>query len=821
MTLVFELGRQALRGLRRHPLYCAFAICSLAATLGAGTLVFSIYDAIAYRSLPVERPAELVSVRQLSIDAAGHTPSFSTVTLEEFDELREAAAPTAALAAYSSGDSVIRVDGRTEYAETQWVDPAYFDTLGVRALRGRSFVASDDPRYGGSGGVVLRESTWRRLFGAGGDLAVATVQVDGTTLPVLGIVPDAFRGFEIGLDPALFGLASQAPDSLAFFHMLGRLAPGTTVVELESRLRAAHEAMRARQPERQSFMIVDGKSSVATERIQVVDGRRGESPLRGETLLPIALVGGLLGLVLAVLTANLASLLAVRALSERGAAAVRMALGASRAHIAGAWFAESLFLTLTGAVLGLGSVAAWGEDLLIWAPLPGWAQGLSPSVDLRSATVAVAVAVFVALLVAGLAAWEQMRVSPQLHLREEAATLTKSRGRMRWRNLLIASQVALSVVLLVAMGLFVRSAAALFDIDTGFPLERVLTFRTEIPEALASDVGGRINALREAVAATPGVAGAGFASGPVLGGVRGYVMAAVEGYEPEPGEIMMLNTVSVSPGFFRSLDFPLASGRFFDDGDLQRSTRSVVVNRAFASRYLGNDPLGRRLSFNFQRSDWNRPEPDDLTVVGIVDDRMISDVREQPTPRIYPLSDGNAASLSFYVRTPGDPTQLAPAIERLVRQRIPEAAVVAPHTLAEQRDRSLRRELLIRDLTTAFGGLAATLAAFGLFAAVSYHVRERRREFALRQALGSEPGALLVHVFVRGLRPVAWGLVAGVAAAVGLTRLAASQLYGIAPRDPAAFAAAVVLMLLVAGLACLPPALRAARTHPARALREQ
>ncbi len=818
MPIWIELGRQTLRRVVRHPLYSTFAILTLAVAIGGGTLVFSLFDAIALRELPVERSDEIVSVRHLSIDAEGRTANFGRMSLAHFEAMRDAADPLANLGAWASGEAILRVGDRTERTEMQWVDVDYFEILAVPAMRGRTFEHGDDPREGGEGGVVLAESTWTSLFDKDPDIVGRTIDVDGVSRPVIGVAPSGFRGFEIGESPALFGLASEAPQNWAFFRMLARLHPEATPDQLESRLGGMLEAIRADEPGRKSFMIVDGETSQSTERIEVVDGSRGESELRGDAMMPLALVGALLVLVLFLLAANLANLLAVRAITERGAAAIRLALGAPRPAVVAGWFAESVVLTLSGAAVGLVLVAQMGAPLLRWAPLPQWASGLNPVVDLRTVALATVLALTVAALVGSLAAWEHHRVSPTTHLREVSGTTTHSRSGVRWRNTLIASQVALSVILLVAMGLFVRSADALLNIETGFPLERVATFRLDIPESVAEQAKTRIDLLRDELAHMPGVAATGFSTSPVLGGISGYRMGAVEGYQPEAGEVMMLNAVTVSPGFFEALEMPLAAGRLPVTTDVQGLTESIVVNRQFAEKYFGErDPLGRRLSFNFQRN-WAENQPGDLSIIGVVDDRMISHLREKPVPRLYPLWTGGT-TLSFYVRTSGDPASLTTAIERLARERIPEAAVGSVRTLADQRDLSLRRELTTRNLTLTFGLLAATLSALGLFAVVSYLVGERRREFGLRQALGARPGDLLRQVIRDGLRPVAWGLGVGLLVAALLSRFAESQLYGVKASDPVAFVSALALMLLVALVACVPAALRAAQTDPARALR--
>jgi hypothetical protein len=297
-------------------------------------------------------------------------------------------------------------------------------------------------------------------------------------------------------------------------------------------------------------------------------------------------------------------------------------------------------------------------------------------------------------------------------------------------------------------------------------------------------------------------------------------MTAIEGYRPRPGEVLMVNTLRVGPGLFAALGLRPASGRLLREEDALGAPRVAVVNRRFARRYFGDgDPIGRRVSFNYRRGDWSRPDERDLAIVGVVDDGIVSDVRDDPAPRLYAPPAADATSAVFYLRTAGSPLPLAPAVERLLRRSAPDAAIGSPRSLAEQRDRSLRRELLTRDLTLLFGTLAAGLSALGLFAVLSYVIGERRREFGLRQALGATPRDLIAGVLGDGLRPVAAGLAAGAAIAAAASRVAASQLYGIGPRDPLAFAGAAAAMALVGFAACLPPALRASRTDPGDALR--
>jgi len=822
MSLLLEPWRQALRSLRRNPVFSLLAIAALAVAIGGATLSLEIYDAVVWRDLPLPRSHELVSVRQLVTDAGGRTADFGRLSLGDFEELRRAAESSVDLGAFAAGEAIVRVGDEARRVEAQWVDERYFEILGAAAVCGRLFRSGDDPRRGGSGGVVLTERSWERLFGRDPDVVGRALAVDGVATSVLGVVGGGFRGFEVGTDPALFALAAEAPPNWALFRLLGRLRDGATREALASRLEAVHSEIRARQPARRSFLIQDGESSQARERIEVVAGRRGESALRGDASRALLVVALLAATVLLVLAANLANLFAVRALRQRAAAAIRLALGAPRSLLAATWLAESLLLTATGAALGLAAAHGGSEALLALAPLPSWMQGLSFTLDERSFLVAAALALLTSVLIGALATWEHSRVEPERALRETSATATVSRAGRRWRDGLVAVQVALSVVLLIATGLFVRSVGRLLAIDTGLPLDRVVAFQLDYPTAAAVGIAASRQRLLSELAALPGVVGVGATENPVLGQVRAFVLAEIEGYEPAAGEVIMLNAVAVSPGLLETLGLPLAGGRPLDAADERAAGGRVVVNREFSRRYFdARDPVGRRLSFDIGRGSWSEAREGDLSIVGMVDDRMIADVRERPTPRVYTLLAAGEATSTFYVRTAGPPARSLAVLQRTIRALAPAAAVGELRTLAEQRDRSLGRELLMRDLALAFGGGAMLLAALGLFATLSYSVRGRRREMGLRQALGARPRDLLRHVVADGLRPLLAGLAFGLTGAAAASRLVESQLFGVSARDPLVFAGAALVMVLAGVASSLPAAGRAARVEPALALREE
>jgi putative ABC transport system permease protein len=818
MNLLVETCRQALRSLLRNPVFSLLAVGALAVAIGGSTLLLSLYDSIALRDLPVSRPHELVSVREILVDDAGRSANYGRVSLADFEELRLAANPLAELGAEAVGEAILRVGEQSRRVDAAWVDAGYFDLLGVTPRLGRTFRSDDDPRRGGAGGIVLGERAWARELGSDPGIVGRTIELDGAPVTVLGVAPRGFRGFEVGSEPALFALAAQAPPNWAFFRLFGRLRDGSSAARLEGLLAGVHAEIRARQPDRRRFLILDGQSAEAAEQIRVVPGRRGESDLRGNASRALLLAGGMLLLVLLVLAANLANLLAVQALRERGEAAIRLALGAPRSWLAATWVARCLLLTTTGGALGTLLAAASAESLLAFAPLPPWIRGLTFAIDLRSAALAALLALATALAIGGLAIWEHSRLAPSSRLREESAATTLSRAALRWRDALISFQVALSVVLLVATGLFVRSVDRLLAIDTGMPLDRVLSVTLDYPTTATAEAAAAFRRLREAVAALPGVESVGLTGNPVLGGVTAFRVGLIEGYAPEQGRPPMLNFVSVTPGLLETLDLPVASGRYLTMGDEKR----VVVNRQFARHYFGgDDPVGRRLYFGMNRGAWSEPNENDVHIVGMVDDRMIGYVQEKPTPRVYLLFDGNESTATLHVRTAGPPASLRTGVERLLRELAPGAALGPLRTLAEQRDRSLGRDILMRDLGVVFGASSALLAALGLFAVLAYAVRGRRRELGLRQALGARPADLERLVFADGLRPLLAGLALGLGIAAVAGRYAESLLFGVSARDPSAYVGATVVMILVGCAAALPAARRAARVEPAAALRSE
>ncbi len=816
--------QSCLRRAARRPTFFLLATLLLGVGFGATLLVASLYDQIAVRSLAADRPEQLALVHKMLVSADGHAEPLGRFSLADCRALRRDASALLDLACFEPGDAVAGFDTPAR-VPTQTVTANYFELLGLRPQAGRLFAIQDD---NADPGVVLSHGAWLRRF-AGDPAAIGrSLLLDGHSATILGIAPSDFHGIKVGGEPEIYRLANAGQGVDGSYAAIARLAPGPGpgqgLLAAETKLRTLNRALAESRPGQQAFLFVDGKMTRATERIDVVPGQSGESDLRGGFSRSLLLAGGMLALVVLILCFNLANLLAARAVHERRQNAVRRALGATGLRLAAAWLGDSLLLCVAGAGLGILLADLGGPSLLAALPEVQSGATLAFAIDHRVLLMGLALSVLTAALVGSLAAWEASR-SPTAAILRGGAAGRNARQSSRWRWALVGAQCALSIVLLVGMSLLATSLGRLLRLETGLPLERVLAFTVDLQkggtasDGTASDAA-RLERIREAVAAVPGVDVVSFSTERILAGSSWFTMGAVEGYHPVGSEVMAINTVPVSPGFFETLGLRLLRGRTFTPRETAAGSHAALVNRSFAERYLtGDQPLGRHISFDMQRGDWSAARADDLEVVGVVADAALADVKEQATPRLYTLVDASAEHATFYLRGSRSPADLAADVLPALRRDFAAAAVGPVTTLAEQRDRLLGREHLLRGFSLALGLLGALITAIGLYGVLGLMVSSRGRELAVRLALGARDSAIARLVARQAGGAVALGTVAGLAASVPATTLLRGFLFGVEPGDWHALAAAVGLLLAVAALACWLPVRRATRTDPAAALR--
>lgn len=810
--------RYALRTLIRSPGYALVAAGSVAIGVAGTATVFAVVNGLLFKPLPVGQPERVASVYTSDYSSTQYgTSSYPDLVsfragIPAFDHLvGMTIQPTSLTAGGEAGRAIIEL-----------VSSDYFSGLGIPLALGRGFTA-DEERAGGPSVLVLSHAVWTARFGARPDIVGQVVQLGGHPFTVIGVATGGFHSAIRGL--ASDGWAPMSADAVLQpgndlltergnrgLLLLGHLAPGATLGQAQAQAAAVAAQLHADLPDQWSTLQGPGR------KISVVSEAR--SRLRPDFRNPVLGIGGLVFLVVAavllIACANVAGLFLVRAVARQREIAVRLALGASRGRVVRQLITESLLVALAGGVAG--AVASiWLSQLLssIQLPLPiPLALDFSP--DLRVFGFALLLSLAAGLLVGVLPALQATRPGLLPALKDQSGASRSSRSRLR--AAFIIGQAALTLVLLVVAGLFLRSLQQAAAIDPGFGARDGLVLDTDL--GLTSYDAPRTHAFQDQlvtrVRALPGVTGAGLTAAlPLsLDGNRSGI--TIEGYAPEPGEDMEIGRGAVSPGFFEALQLPMVSGRSFSPTDRTGSPGVAIVSEAFARKYWpGKSPLGRRLSFQGPEGPWSE-------VVGVAHDAKYSSLGETIQPYFYlPLSQVLRARTSLLIRTIGDPSALAPQVRDLVRQLDPALPIVALGTFRERLAFSLLPARAGGLALGAFGLLGLLLASLGIYGVVAYGVSQRRREIGIRMALGARGRDVVQVAIGDGMRLVLIGLGIGLALAVGAAFLARGLLYGLAPIDPISFVASPVAFVVVALLASWLPARRAAMVDPMVALRSE
>jgi predicted permease len=844
--------RFALRQLRKTPGFTAVALLSLAVGIGANTAVFSLVNEVLLRSLPVRHPEELVLLRTIegeggrmsragenngSIDPATGRNASTSFSLLSFERLRAQRSALSEVFAFAPFSKIhLLVDGQPEIdASAQLVSGNYHAGLGVTALLGRTLVPEDD-QPSATPAAVISFRYWQRRFAGRGDVLGRVVEVNRVPTTIVGVTPKGFDGaMQAGESPDLslpLGLHLRfQPDRPSrvqpwywWVRVMGRLAPGATPAQVRASLEPVFQASA-----REGWLAGRGTPGQtggpmpALPTLAADPGGQGEPDARRQFARSLQILQGLVGLVLAAACANVANLLLARGAARRREIALRLALGASRARVVGQLFAESLLLAGAGTALGM-VLAVWGRDLLLaLRPFGNTAVVLDLPLDLRVLAFTAVVAVTTALLFGLAPALRATRVDLSAQFQGGARTL--GGGRSSISQALMVVQIALSLVLLVSTGLFVRTLGNLERVDAGFNREGLLLFRVDAPSAgyRREQFAELQSRLQDRLERIPGVRTATFSSVALLSRVRQNKRIAVPGFSPPSGTSMVVNTNGLAPNFFAAMELPLARGRGFTERDDLAAPRVAIVNQAFVRTYLaGADPIGRRIGIG--------PEDvDQVEIVGVAGDAKYTDLRQAVPATIYLPArqrlDGEANFALRLAPSPGGGTIQASAVLSAVRAAVREVDPTLPvldlRTQDEQIDRLHAQPFLFARLSAVFGLLALALACLGLYALLSHGVARRTGEIGLRMALGALPAHVLRMVLRESLLIVGLGLVLGVVAAYWASQLVASMLYDLSVGDPATYAAVALLLILMAALAAVVPARRASRIDPLVALKSE
>jgi predicted permease len=699
---------------------------------------------------------------------------------------------------------------------------------------GRTIAPDDDAVPDSRPVVVLSYSFWRSYFDGDRSIVGRTINLNSYAMTVIGVAQPGFDGVELGVPAKVFVpimmKTEMTPHSdglkdrrrrLSWVTAYGRLKPGVSMEQAQLSLQPLMHSileMEVQQPEFTRSATPADREPFLRNRAELLPG--SENDLREDMRKPLWLLVALTGAVLLLACANLANLLLARATARERELAVRLAIGAGRARIVRQLLTESLLLSAAGAAVGL-ALAFLTDRILLRIYLPADAAAefvVSPIPDGRVLAFVVGAMLLTALVFGLLPAVRGSRTEIALSLKDRSGAASAS--GISLRRMLVGVQVALSLLLLVCAGLFVRTLRNLDSLGPGFPTDHLLTFRINPSLNGYSDEQTKsfYQRLDIDLQTMPGVTSVGFSAMPLL---KGYAWQnAVLGKDFEGAPIEEQPVLSeVGPGYFATLGIPIVAGRAFTAQDVGPA-KYAVINESFARQYLpGRNPIGQR----FGLVDDMEPVSPDIEVIGVIPDRKYRDLRETPPAQAYfPYLEGvHFRFMNIYLRTQADPRQIENELRERMRQFDPHVPVVELQTVNEQIGLSLRTERLVASLSAVFGGLATLLAVIGLYGVTAYAVMRRTREIGIRMALGAVPGDVIAMVMREVLILIGAGLAAGFLLALALANLVRSQLFGLNPRDPLTFVGSAIVLTVAAGLAGLIPALRASSLAATTALRHE
>jgi predicted permease len=815
--------RYALRNLRRSPLFVTVALVSLALGIGANTAIFTIADQVLLRSLPVANASRLVAFTSPGPNS-GMVWGENRFSYPMYRDLREHNTVFSGVAGRFPTPLNLTYQNRSERISAELVTGGWFETLGLRTVLGRPLNLEDDRLPGAHPVAVLTHDFWRRRFNGNPGILNQSVLLNGYPMTIVGVAAPGYHGYDVGeridilvptmmkdqMTPTWKGLDNRR---VLWLQLAGALKPGVTPAQARASLQPYYHGLLIMEMQTINFRSEQSRERFASKPLIFESGARGISDLRESFEDPLLILLAIVGLLLVIACANVANLLLARADARQREIAVRLAIGAGRWALLRQLVTESLVLSITGGAIGV-LISWWIATALLAGStdLP-----IGPAPDPRVLAFTLGLSILTGLLFGLVPAWQATSPQLALTLKDQAGSSSSHRGHVRLRKALVVSQVALSLLMLIASALFTRSLNNLKAVDLGFVSDRLLSFSLDPSLAGYKPDRNRRFAedLQRRLAAMPGVRSAAIGVMQVVTGDVNMSTISIEGHQPKPDEDMNPRFDTVSPGYFRTLGIPLVAGRDFSERDRLGSPRVAIVNETFARAYFQSEnPIGRRFGIG-------RDKPTDIEIIGVVRPSKYSQVDEKPSSVAYLCyaQDVNPGPLVAYLRSAGDPKSLFPGLRREVSALDAAVPVNALRTMNDQVDQSLVTRRLMSYLSALFAVLATVLAGVGLYGVMAYTVARRTREIGIRVALGAGRRSLLSLVMREVALLTAIGVALAIPASLALSRYVRAQLYGILPNDPFSIALAALVLVGVALLAGYIPAERATRVDPIRALR--
>lgn len=818
------------------------AIASIALGIGANSAIFTLVDQVLLRTLPVQNPQELVQVTSPGFEHkyGNNWGDGSELSFPMYQDIRDNNQVFAGVFGRFGYAMHISYGERTERVLGELVTGTYFPVLGVRAALGRTLTAEDDQLPGGHPVAVLSHAFWTSRFASNPAVLGQTMILNSHPFTIVGVAQAGFEGIEVGrvtqvfvpmmmkaqMTPAWNGLDDRR---YAWVRVFARLAPSVTREQALASLEPFYRSRLEMEVQEPAFA---NASELTRQRfvngpLELEPSAQGRSGFRRRLTTPLWVLMGIASGVLLIACANVANLLLARGAARQREMAIRLALGAGRRRLVQQLLVESVMLALVGGVAGVVLAAVGAPIVLSFFVNPETPAPVSTLPDLRIRAFTFGVSALTGILFGLAPAWQSTRPNVAPTLKDQAGNVLGGQGRLR--KALVASQVTVSLLLLIGAGLFLRTLNNLLAVDTGLAVNQLIAFNLDPSLNGYSPERSKefAKSLLERLESIPGVQGAGLAIQRLLEGNQWSSSIKIEGYEPKPDERMVQHCNSISPGYFKAIGVRLVAGRDFDHRD-ERSVapdapgsaggfRVAIANERFVKQYFGDtNPIGRRIGFG---GDPTSPTP--IEIIGVVTDSKYTDVRTEAQKQLFfpYLEQERASGFAVYVRASRDANTLFQLVRQTVQQLDPNLPVSGMMTLEDQVDRALSNERLVATMSATFGVLATLLAVVGLYGVMAYSVARRTREIGIRMALGAR-GLDIGGMVIREVVVItAIGVTVALPAAWFLGRYVSSQLYGVEPMDVLTVAAAIFLLGIVAVCAGLVPSRRAASIEPTTALR--
>jgi predicted permease len=816
--------------LRKAPGFTAAAVLTLALGIGANAAIFSLVNATLLRRMPVQNSDRLAYVFNGN--------SLNVTSYPAYVAARDGATQLEGLLAWGGITASLNADGETDLISGAIVTGNFFDLLGVSAFKGRVLTSADDVTPGQHPVAVISHRLWQTRFAGRADIVGSQVRLNGGLFTIVGVTPPAFPGPQLGvmrdvyvpmmmqalMRPPRAGYSGDMnPDLLrnrnnGWLMQIARLRPGVSPAQAQAELSSLFTTF-ARA----------GFPNARQARIALLPIDDGDPAARRQLRSVAWLLGCVVGAVLLIACANVANLLLSRATARRREVAIRLALGASRRRIVRQLLTESVLLATIGGVAGV--LLAWGVvQAYQAAPPPAGALpiALDFAIDRRVLGFTLALSVLTGIVFGVAPALQTSRPGLVTSLKDESFVPDQRWRRVNLKNALVVAEVALSLMLLVAAGLFIRSLRAAEAIDPGFDIERLASAPLQVNLLRYTKAQGRefYHRVVERMEQIPGVEAASVARVAVLSGSSRITNVTIEGRADSGYRSQSDNAVGglapdearanvIGPGYFRTLGIPLLRGRDFNAGDAENRPPVVIVNETLVRQFFpGEDPLGKRLTTGGTNAPWTE-------IVGVVRDSKYTALGDAPGPVLYvPLEQQHETGVTLYVRAAVPPATLIPQIRQVIRAIEPNLPLPGIGTVQDTLSASLYAPRMGAMLLTVFGALALLLASLGVYGVLAFSIARRTREIGIRIALGAGRGRVLALILREGMGLVVIGLAIGIAGGLYASKWIGTFLYDVSTRDAATFTSVPAVLAIVALIACYLPAKRAMRVDPMRALRD-